>query len=338
METCRITFYRIDRCGYYSRNATEAEFCEIEDALEELKAWAFQTGMTLGQTCTFSPDDYNENLSETYCFDLVNNNQEDYLLVTWNRVPSIGGQVASVPSLEAVGEAQVSLTELPDGSIPGYATYFWFIPSRNVFACLQFHHRMNGRRNLEKYLREFLAKATEHVVRDNDEIVGYIKDINDTARKLYPQFNSLLHRNQAPINYIRAQRENIRKIIRKDELDLDIHRDRKWWQVMLGGLGVSKQNRTINTEVKFRFEVNHCPSQAELEDIIATWNNETLHTKWDDTGFQLEGESNIRWLSYSLARKEIELDVLRDNEEVVNSESLLEKLLEQRDSLLELIQ
>lgn len=338
MEKCKITFYTIDRCGYYARGNSNPEFSAIKDTLNELKTWAFQDEMTLGQTCTFSPDDYNEDIAKTYCFNLIDINQDDYLLTTWNQIPSVEGQVASVPSLEPVGEAEVSLTELPEGSIPGFATYFWFIPEREIFACVQFHNQMNGRRNLERYLREFLAKATKYVVTNAEEAcVGYRKNEDDGTRMLYPQFNSFLYKKIAEIDYLRSQREQIRKIIRKDQLYFSVQQDRQWWQTMLSTLGVSEPHQPVEESLKFKFEVNHCPSEEELNEIIAAWLQESSHTKWEDTGFRLEGESQIRWLSYSLAKAEVNLDILRDNEEVVNAESLLEKLVEQKDTLLALL-
>ena len=40
-----------------------------------------------------------------------------------------------------VGSADIEMTETSDGRIPGYATYFWIIPSKNVLATSRIRKR-----------------------------------------------------------------------------------------------------------------------------------------------------------------------------------------------------
>lgn len=336
-ETFNISFYKIEKCGYYARGSHASEFCEIKDTLNELKHWAFQDGMTLGETCTFSPEDYNEDINPTYCFNLIDINQEDYLLVTWNQIPSVEGQVASVPSLEPVGNAEVSLTELPEDSIPGFATYFWFIPDREIFACIQLPKTLNGRKNLEKYLKDFLSKATTYVVTRDNTIIGYRKDSTDETRLLHPSFESKPYRKLAEIEYLRSQREQIRKIIKKDKLSFLTQQNISLWQLFLSKIGISEPAIPHEEDINFKFEINHCPTEMELNDIITAWERESSATRWTDTGFRLKGENKTRWLSHSLARSEVPLDVTRTNEELVNAQSLLEELVRRKDELLALL-
>ena len=69
--------------------------------------------------------------------------------------------------------------------------------------------------------------------------------------------------------------------------------------------------------------------------MIQDW-KEGTEREWDDYGFVFRGSSDIHWLSHSLARVEQELDVERDNDEVVNSMSLLNALHPVKARLMEM--
>jgi hypothetical protein len=83
--------------------------------------------MMLDQTCTYEPSELSERIAyRTFCYDLTSEeDNESFLLTTWNELPSSQGKIASVNGSAPVGDAEVSLTGIPEGNIPGYATYFW---------------------------------------------------------------------------------------------------------------------------------------------------------------------------------------------------------------------
>jgi hypothetical protein len=136
-EEFTITFYSIDRCGYYETGQEKCKFGEIRETLEGLRTWVFSNNMQIGGTCTYDLQE-GQNTYHTYCYDLIKDHSGDsYLLATWNEIPSVDGNVASINGGSPVKDAEVSLTELPAGNIPGYASYFWFIPSLNSFATVR---------------------------------------------------------------------------------------------------------------------------------------------------------------------------------------------------------
>ncbi len=169
-EETRITFYRVDRCGYYRYGQPTPEFGVMPDILTVLISWT--RAKPLGNTCPFQGGD-DDDVSPVYCFDIVQDQHNgDVLLTTWNSVPSTEGNIASVDPRSQVGAPSVSLTDLPAGAIPGYATYFWMIPEHNLLATLCFSRRLNGHRGLVKLMNEFMAKCTRYVV-VNEEDEGY---------------------------------------------------------------------------------------------------------------------------------------------------------------------
>jgi hypothetical protein len=336
-EEADITFYKIDRCGYYKYGKDMPEFGNVASIFDELKGWAFNDGMTLEETCTYEITE-SEDILRTFCFGLVKNpSTGDFLLTTWNETPSTDGNVASVEGSKPVGEAEVSLTELPAGSIPGYATYFWIIPSHNILATIRFQHRLNGHKNVAKYLNEFIAKWTKYVVIADDpevdhNIVGYSISPGAEVQVLHPIFRSSLHKKPGKLDYLKTQRPIIRKVIRKNKLSHNVQIDVAFWQSLLQKVGLHSVTE-IAHDVKVKYEIPYCPSDEELESIITTWDI-SHNSKWDDIGFELTGESEIYWLSDSISKETMDLEVRRENAEVVNGESILSSLVHVRSSLI----
>ena len=59
-------------------------------------------------------------------------------------------------------------------AIPGFPSYFWFVPEKNVFATIRFAHSVQGKSNLDHYLNGFLAIKSHYIVLNHeDEVHGY---------------------------------------------------------------------------------------------------------------------------------------------------------------------
>jgi hypothetical protein len=334
MENCKLTLYSIDKCGYYRRGCETPEFGTLTEIFDNLRAWAFKQGMKLGQTCTFEPT--GEQVAyRTFCFDLIKDLQSGtYLLTTWNELPSSQGKMAAVKGLDPVGEAEVNLTEIPDGSIPGYATYFWILPEKEMLATLQFQHSFNGRKHLEMYLKGFLCRYDENFVVtqesaiDSTNILGYKNGSDSELRtNLYPQFNSLLYRKPGQLDFIRQNWHRVRQVIRKDTIKFSIEENRTLWQQLLKTVGVGSNNFPSDESERFQFTLNYHPSEEDVNEMIRFWENQKQESKWDDIGFKLEREEDVRWLSHSMAKTEFPLDIIRNNDEIVDTQSLLDQVL-----------
>src|SRR5690625_7873119 len=106
----------------------------------------------------------------------------------------------------------------------GYHFLFWFILSKNVLATILLQYRMNVKKNLDKYFKEFISKFSDYVVLgDSDEadfnVVGYSEKDGDEPINLHSQFKTSIVRKPGQIDYILEQKNQIRKITR--------HKDRK---------------------------------------------------------------------------------------------------------------
>src|SRR5690625_932528 len=340
MEEAKVTFYKIEKCGLYEYGADVSKLGNVAGFLSQLKYWVKKNDKPLDETCTYGIEE-SEDVDRTFWYDLIANGMTgDFLLTTWNETPSYEGKVAAVLAKSKVGSAKVEFTKLPKDTIPGYATYFWFIPSKNVFATIRFQHRLNGKKNLDKYFKEFISKFSDYVVLgDSDEadfnVVGYSEKDGDEPINLHSQFKTSIVRKPGQIDYILEQKNQIRKITRHNRLSPKIAECQEFWQKALLNLGLKKQ-RNLNSEVNFSYEFSFTPSEPELKEMIAEW-EKNHDSKWDDIGFTLKGEQVPRWLSNSLARDKFELDVKRIDEEIVDARSLLDQLTEKRELILGLL-
>lgn len=340
-EEAKINFYQVYRCGYYRRGATHSEFSDLFSTLTELRQWAFDGVKPLIETCTYQIDN-GDSLLHTYCFDMDVSESNDTVLVTWNETETLDGAMASVKGSDPAGNAQVNTTNIPRGHIPGYPTYFWFIPDQNVLATLRFGQRLNGHSGLKLLLSEFLAKCSHHVVYgqsgsdDHVEILGYRKNNQSDPVSVTPYFWSSPKKIPGAIDYLRANVSKIRKTIRKSVLQSNVLDDRGRWERLLNDLGVV-HTPELQSSLKVKAEFPFSPTLEQLNEIISNWEEDDSESKWSDVGFELRGESDIKWLSHSLVRSTVNFDVVRDEHGVISAGSLLEAITEKRDQLLSLL-
>lgn len=334
----KVTFYSIDQCGYYKWGSSESEFCTLADALDSLNDWA--RDKTLIETKVYEPSD-GANTLASYLLNIQQGN-DSWLITMWNEVPSTGGKVASVIATSNVGDADVRMNNIPANSIPGFATYFWFLPQLGVFASIRFQHQLTGQKEMQQYMEGYLFQYSPYVVltppdQETDlEILGYAENDGDDAERLQPRFRTSIYKKAGQHEVLLERSDDIRKIIRKAELQLNTDEDIDTWQKALVLMRL-RDVQPNDDSIMIKQEVNCSISREELSEIIERW-NEQDESQIDDFGFKFSGDSKIYWLRSSLARDIFTLDVERDNDEVVNSQSLMSALGDKRDQICLLIQ
>lgn len=341
-KEAKINFYRIAKCGYYRRGDPAAEFGDIAATLSDLHRWITNDQPTVRETQTFNPSD-DGSILPVFCYGIQRpRNGTDYLLTTWNETDTANGQFASLYADQTAGNAAVDATTIPAGTVPGFPTYFWFIPDRGLVATIRFENRLNGHQGLDLYMRGFLERFAGWVVTQNNqprsltvEILGYSQDADGDPARLRPDFQSVPVRKQGEIDLIRANRENIRKIIRTDEYEMGRAEPRNFLRAALQALGLRGDPQPL-PDTRYRCEFTYQPTEDELNEIIDHWSNNHA-TRWDDVGFQFTGGDDVKWLSRASAKDKLLLDVDYKNDVVVDDASLLAALNRERTRLLALV-
>lgn len=325
-DQAKITFYKITECGFYGRGEADPEFGSIQDLLSNLEEWS--AGKQLVETKTYEPSGTAEQMP---CYLLnIQNLNGNWLVTIWNETPSTDGQTASAVGTSNVGNAEIVMNELPEGGIPGFATYFWFIPELYVFASVRFQHLITGQKPMQLYMESYLEEFSPYVVLtepDDDtdiEIVGYKENDDDESQALYPRFRTCLFKKPGNRQHLFDNAQLIRKIICKSSLKLSRPEDLDDWQRFLANIRL--RTAVPNDEsVKIRYEVGASLSRDDLVELINDWDQQH-ERQWDDYGFKIRGDKTIHWLSHSIARDEFQVEIRRDNAEVVNAHSLLREL------------
>ncbi len=166
-----------------------------------------------------------------YLFD-IRKKKSNYLITIWNQVPSTSGAVASVDPNSSVGSASVTMNPYKKGTIPGFATYFWFIPSLSVCASIQFQHNLVARKELEKYVESFIDPFSKYVVftpfnNNGYKVVRYVDDAGNCYDNLRSQFRMSIVRKPGEIQHILNNCAKLEKVIRKTKLEMKNSTEKK---------------------------------------------------------------------------------------------------------------
>ncbi len=335
-ENVKISFYDIHKCGYYKYGADKPEFFDVGSLFIDLQEWINDNDKNLSETCTYEISEADNGVLRTFCLSLRLMSNGEVLLTTWNETETTDGAVASVDGASSVGSPNISTTDIPQGHIPGYPTYFWFIPSMGIFATLRFSSRLNGHVGLKLWLSEYIAKFSSHVEFDkNDKIIGYKKEKNSEVLNLYSRFESSPMRQKGKLDYLKSNITDIKKIFRKTKLSPVNTNDINLLEKIWINLGISSKP-TFHQDINIKAELPYQPSKKELDSMITEWQDDEQHSQWNDIGFRLKGSQEINWLSHTLVKGEIEFDIAKDGNGVISLDSLENEIKKNRSILLNL--
>ncbi len=335
-ETATITFYQVQKCGYYLYGSSAVAFGGCSELLTDLEGWA--GGKSFRQTKTYEA---NDSVLPVYLID-VKKSGDNVVLLLWNEVPSNAQNVPSVDADAQFGTGPaVILNAIHPGSIPGFATYFWFVPSKGLVASIKLNHTLTGQKAMQCYLYNFLKQSSSHVLAESIEkddgtheilVKGYKVNSTDAdlpKKKHYPQFVTGLVKNPGKHEIIRQNANNITKIEKVVELDVSKPAELAFWQTLLINMKIS-QPQLAGTPTKIRYELSPTVNINDIDGMIHDWNINS-DTNSCDYGFALKGDPKMYWLSRSLARTKFPLDLERQDAEFVTPDSLLQELVGKRD-------
>lgn len=343
----RIKFFDLKKCGYYKRRVAQPRFGHCSAVLEDLKNWV--DGKSIAETATYTPGDEQDNgLLRTFCLD-IRKQGESYLLTTWNETPTLDGGIASIELGGEIGDAKVETAELSNGFVPGYPSYFWFPGESEHLVTVQINSRLNGRANLDLYMKEYLRKYSCFTVLEEvenqakeyvEKVIGYSKtgkksDIED--KHLTPKFECKQSTKRGNLDYLRAYVANIRKIIRKDSIQLSIPEKLRWWQSLTRVFTDDNKSLSGSEEHKVRIELEFEPTLEELNSMIREWESNDEASS-SDVGVLFNDEpGKVYWFSKAIASELVELDLRFTRPPVADTERLLNKLEQMRTNIIAIL-
>lgn len=335
-----VWLYQVSKCGYYpwrTGGAVVPVFGGLSQTFAQLNTWA--TGKRLGETATFvsTGAEYDE-LSNVYFLSSSHNaSNGDYLLAVWNRLPGNRQNIASVGVSDVVGNASAEVKEFDNDRIPGYATYFWIMPTANRVATVNLKNLNKGLANFSAYIASFLKFVNPgHVVLANGlgpngeiEIAGYRPSPADSIVEgaVRPGFNVRSIPLGGDLAYIRTNVGLIDKIVCKTTISVAEQQERQWWQTMLDMSRIHGRHniRVEDAPVQVQFPISL--NIDDLNQTIDAWADDLndIGNRSNDIGFHIRG-GEIKWLSKTQARTSIPLEVEWIDDELVNMNALMTQL------------
>ncbi|MFA6985226.1 MAG: hypothetical protein WC213_03360 [Arenimonas sp.] len=328
MEEATLTLYRVRLCGYYNED-DEHLFSSLADVMRGLARWTATLG-SIGESSTYSVDE-DADILRAFCLDIRELGNGRYLIVTWNELPRVdeGVQVLQVES--QIGAAEISAVPVDALSLPGYPAFFCVDVRRHKVLNIRFDQRLNGSRQFQRFVSGFLTSFSESCVwnaDDETELLGYSDEDGDDpeiAEGAVAKFATALVRVAGHTDHIRANCENIRKIVRRATIDPEVEAHKMFLDSAFQLAGMPINNR-LRADIAFQYEFKTRLTPEKLDAVIGK-HDENAEDTWDDVGFTLARESQkIYWLSGSVARNKAQLDVARSENGMVNIDSLEEYL------------
>ena len=342
-EKMLVTFHRINRCGYYTHGAKDPTFGSTDDLLDQLQEWS--QGKLLGDTKLAEASNGGE-LPPVYLFG-INKQNDCSLITTWNEVPAAkGGKIQSVAANAQVGNAQMVLNDVKKGTIPGYPTYFWAIPSKGVIATLRFGQLATGQTGFQEYCEHFLATQSKYAVQlpredEDDEdtitVYGYREKSGQTpSTNVHPRFRTSLFFKPGMHAEIIKRADDIRNVHRRVDLELKVKEERASWQKALTWMNLGVPNAPPKV-AKLRSSLSMTLTQKEVRAIIKEW-DDSGGSEHDDFGFRFTNDSTIHWLAGSRAAGDFMIEVMRDGVTgQIDGQHLLTEVMNMKSTLLKLL-
>jgi hypothetical protein len=178
------------------------------------------------------------------------------------------------------------------------------------------------------------------VSEDVFEVLGYSPDeaSMEPDKNFYAKFETFLYqRSGQNVEYISKRLERVRRLCNKRKLSFDIPYEADFIEKLFAIIGL-KEIPKIHENPSFVYEINfENPTQEQFQTVIRNWRNhiEEVDNNWDDLGFKLEGEDKTLWLNKFYMSKTFDLFVDKDNDEMINTESLMKEISSRREELLE---
>ena len=320
VEKASIRFHKVKHCGIYRERARTPEMGSFTEVINNIFNWSNSDQRLIQNTCTYevSPD-FDMEFLETYLVSIKHDNVTgDYFGAMWNKTHESGDSVYALDPSTAVDNLSARALHkgnLPAQSIPGYATYFWFIPSQNSLATITFGTPRTGMKPFSYWLESFLKTESRYVRFDqSDMFLGYAQGTNSPNPDLVPRFTRTLHKNPAKRDLIIQNRDQIRGIIRRISLDRSQASHDGTIDKLLSLVGITSKDNSMPHEIPLSYELNYRPSESELTRIISDYENGVDNGSWQDVGFKFPqnntfGADEKEWLSKSYAKSKINIDV-----------------------------
>lgn len=330
-----VVFHEVSECGYFKHGAKTPQFGSLAHLLADLKKWS--AGKNLANT-QLTASGLGNSLP-VYLVSIEEDAGGAHLVTMWNEVPAtVDNQVASVAASDVVGSVTQHVNGIKQGTIPGFPTYFLFLPNVDAFATLRIDSLITAQAPFQKYCEAFLSMQSSFAVQlppvspvppasPATVAYGYRANPRDPIEtKIRPKFRTKLFTKPAITTQIIGRWQDICEVHRNAHLTFKTVDERDLWQKAVDFIAMNK-TPVMPNKAHLRTTMSASLTQAEVTALVQDWGQQAQTTDWDDYGFRFTNESTINWLSKAHARGEVVLNGIRAADMTVSTSDLLKAIM-----------
>ena len=337
-QEATIVFYEISRCGYYKYKPSGHYFGDIQIFLKQLSDWSQQRDTD--KTVLFRPQK-GGNTHPIYLGD-IHEQKGSWIVTLWNEVPNSSGNILSILRKSKVGKISPTITSVGPDNIPGFPTYFWFIPKLNLMATINLDQPFSGRYGMDRYMQEFIqmhttyAKKTQNPKDPSLDVVAYQFRADGELLKLRSSYTTKPVLKPGKHQEIIDSASDIVRINTRTELPATSEAAKDAWQkyadsVFIKNFSMPTNKRTVKFATKFSISL----TKKEVLEIIDEWKSDGGLISGRDYGFEFENIPNkVFWLSNTIVKEKVTLDLAIADLSELTGEQLLASLLNKEKEVL----
>lgn len=342
-----VTFFKYTECGFYRVGSDYNEPLEMNEMLESLLEW-YQDRISLEDTLLWDDETPGYSLRKKVYLKSIEKDEEtgDYMVFLWRAVGSgdgVYGMKANsrlddenlYDANEAVGEERV---------IWGEASYYWFIPSQNLFASIRFSNTIADTNMMNSYLKDYIMlhadiKQKDREVREGKggsyTSVSFPAQAEGESGNLWLRIWSKQYTKITTQADLGAIARDITHFVKREVISAREEQQPDWTR-LFGGLPfvsseVTKETRNVEVNIEAK------PTADELQQVFAEY--EAQYTGglegWRNIGFKKEGVGGICWLNSFAVKNTLAIDdVAADATGHYSTQRLLMAVEFKRDNLL----
>jgi hypothetical protein len=348
-----VTFFELKACGHYpamiKNRSDTAVAMTLIDTLEGVISWA--RGRPFTDTLPVDIDPCSSRhpiLLKSFKHD---EKTGDYLFIFWECLGDNDGKVGAVVSDSMVGDSSDDTVNIASDEhegrklTPGHPMYYWFIPSLNIFATINFPHSSVSTEGVASYFRDAMKhrvisdyrKVTSELDENGVDSVKQVTFRDSNNKSLKYLFNQhMMDINLGSLD-LESEAKKITHIVVKEIISKNQTTERDTAFTLWGRAEKTHRSpQPVSRSVEVITETR--TDGKGLKELLQLYSNErSIRSNEIDIGYRTSYETKTtNWFGRYLNRPYFIADKTKKGTRAAyTAEYLLEDLTKQRDSILQ---
>lgn len=321
MSTGLVTFFKYTQLGFYRFGNDEYhEPLTMDDMLESLHDW-FQDRISLEDTLLWDDETPGYSHKKKVYLKAIEKDADtgEYILVLWRSVGSGDGVYGIKADARLDDDTLYDANDAADGErvIWGESAYYWFIPSRNIFASIRFPNSIADTQLMNSFFKDFMwlhsdIRVKHREVKEGKQgsytTVSFPAQREGETGNLWFRINSKQYSKLTTRADLSAIARDITHFVKREVIAAREENQPDWTR-LFGNLPfvsaeVTKDTRKVEVNIEAR------PTAEQLQRIFEQY-NEDYNGGLDgyrNLGFKKEGVGGVCWLNSFVVKSVLPID------------------------------